>query len=187
MKKRKLVFFDRDGVVNLEDAPYGYRIETFYFAPYFMELFLYLKSQDSLCFLVTNQSGINRGFYTQKDFEILSGFMQDCIKSTLMIPLRQGGFMPQNIGFDGIYFCPHKPEENCACRKPGTKMLESALSDFKLNINEFDSYIIGDRDSDMEAGLKAGIKTRIFIGDGLSKNATHFARNLKEVLEIFKA
>ena len=95
--------------------------------------------------------------------------------------------MPQNIGFDGIYFCPHKPEENCACRKPGTKMLESALSDFKLNINEFDSYIIGDRDSDMEAGLKAGIKTRIFIGDGLSKNATHFARNLKEVVEIFKA
>ena len=86
--KQKVVFFDRDDVVNLEDAPYGYEIEKFYFAPFFMELFLELKKQDSLCFLVTNQSGIHRGIFTQKDFEILTSFMQNCIKICIFVVRR---------------------------------------------------------------------------------------------------
>ena len=68
--KRKVVFFDRDDVVNIEDAPYGYKIETFYFAPYFMELFLELKKLVSWCFLVTNQSGMSGGLCTHMDFEV---------------------------------------------------------------------------------------------------------------------
>ncbi|WP_299546381.1 HAD family hydrolase [uncultured Helicobacter sp.] len=183
-KKRKVVFFDRDDVVNLEDAPYGYKIDTFYFAPFFMELFLELKKQDALCFVVTNQSGINRGIFTQKDFEILTSFMQSCIKSCLTIPLRQSGFMPKNIGFDGVYFCPHTKEEQCACRKPNSKMLEQAIKDFNLDLEHYDSYILGDKDTDMQAGLKVGVKTRILVGNNEAPNATHRVNNLQEAIKI---
>ena len=184
LQKRKVVFFDRDGVVNLEDAPYGYQIDTFYFAPYFMDLFLELKKQDALCFVITNQSGIHRGIFTQKDFEILTSFMRNCIKSSLMIPLREYGFMPKNIGFDGVYFCPHTKEEGCACRKPNPQMLQNALRDFHLNLVDYDSYILGDKDTDMQAGLRVGVQTRIFIGDTESPNATHKVKNLKEAMQI---
>ena len=183
-KKRKVVFFDRDGVVNLEDAPYGYAINTFYFAPFFMELFLELKKQNALCFVVTNQSGIHRGIFTQKDFETLTSFMQSCIQSCLMIPLRESGFVPRNIGFDGVYFCPHTQEEHCICRKPNSGMLEKAIKEFNLNLEICDSYILGDRDTDMQAGSKVGVKTRIFIGDTKTPNATHQVKNLKEEMQI---
>ena len=186
-KKRKIVFFDRDGVVNLEDEPYGYTIDTFYFAPHFIELFLELKKQDALCFVVTNQSGINRGIFTQKDFEALSSFMQSCILSCLMIPLRQSGFMPKNIGFDGIYFCPHTKEENCICRKPKPQMLLQACVDFGLDLSQYDSYILGDKDTDMIAGLEAGVQTRILVGENQALHATHRVSNLKEALKLFQA
>ena len=185
--KQKVVFFDRDDVVNLEDAPYGYEIEKFYFAPFFMELFLELKKQDSLCFLVTNQSGIHRGIFTQKDFETLSAFMQNCIISCLMIPLRQSGFVPKNIGFDGIYFCPHTKEENCFCRKPKPQMLLQACADFGLDLSQYDSYILGDKDTDMIAGLEAGVQTRILVGENQALHATHRVSNLKEALKLFQA
>lgn len=183
-KKRKIVFFDRDGVVNIEDAPYGYKIDTFYFAPFFMELFLELKKQDAICFVVTNQSGINRGIFTQRDFEVLTSFMQNCIKSCLTIPLRQNGFVPKNIAFDGVYFCPHTKEENCFCRKPNPKMLEQAIKEFNLSLEDYESYILGDKDTDMQAGLEVGLKTRIFIGNHKTQNATHSAKNLKEAAQI---
>ncbi|MDA3967067.1 MULTISPECIES: D-glycero-alpha-D-manno-heptose-1,7-bisphosphate 7-phosphatase [Helicobacter] len=184
MKKRKVVFFDRDGVVNLEDEPYGYKIETFYFAPHFMELFLELKKLDSLCFVITNQSGINRGIFTQKDFEILSSFMQNCIISNLTIPLRESGFVPENIAFDGIYFCPHTKEEQCNCRKPKSTMIQNAIKDFGINLELYDSYMIGDKDTDMVAALNANIQTRILIGDEPSTNHTHRIHILKEAMDI---
>ena len=183
-EKRKVVFFDRDGVVNLEDSPYAYKIEEFYFAPHFMELFLELKRQNALCFVITNQSGINRGIFTQKDFEILTSFMQSCIRSCLTIPLRLSGFVPEKIGFDGVYFCPHTKEEQCACRKPKSAMLESAISEFHLNLNQCDSYFLGDKETDMQAALSAGVQTRIIIGTEESPSATHKAKNLKEAMQI---
>lgn len=184
MLKKKLVFFDRDGVVNLEDEPYGYKIETFYFAPYFMELFLELKKRDSLCFLITNQSGINRGNFTEDDFYILTNFMQSCIISSLTIPLRLSGFTPKNIAFDKVYFCPHTQEENCDCRKPKNKMIQDAIKEFSINLEDFDSYMLGDKDTDMMAALASNIKTRIIIGEESSIHHTHRVTNLKEAMEI---
>ncbi|TLD85972.1 HAD family hydrolase [Helicobacter sp. MIT 05-5294] len=184
--KPKVVFFDRDGVVNLEDSPYGYKIEEFYFAPYFMELFCELKKQNALCFVVTNQSGIGRGIFNQQDFEILSAFMQNAIRSCLTIPLRQSGFVPKNIGFDGIYFCPHTKEAQCACRKPKPAMLEKAITEFNLDLKSCDSYILGDKETDMQAGLAVGVQTRILIGSEDSPSATHRVANLKEALEILR-
>ena len=186
MQKRKIVFFDRDGVVNLEDSPYGYKIEEFYFAPYFMELFLKLKEQNSLCFLITNQSGINRKIFTQEDFYHLNAYMQNCITSCLMMPLRKKGFIPQNIAFDRIYFCPHTTDEMCECRKPKSGMLLQALRDFNLSLKDYQTYIIGDKDTEMIAGLNVGIERRIHIGDDYSPNATHHIHSLKEALSLFE-
>lgn len=138
-------------------------------------------------FLVTNQSGIHRGIFTQKDFETLSAFMQNCIVSCLTIPLRQSGFVPKNIGFDGIYFCPHTKEENCSCRKPKPQMLLQACADFGLDLSQYDSYILGDKDTDMMAGLEAGVQTRILVGANQAPHATHRVSNLKEALELFQS
>ncbi|CAM2885597.1 D-glycero-alpha-D-manno-heptose-1,7-bisphosphate 7-phosphatase [Helicobacter burdigaliensis] len=182
--KRKVVFFDRDGVVNLEDSPYSFKIETFFFAPGFMELFLELKKQDSLCIMVTNQSGINRGLFTKEDLLKLHTFVQNAINSMLTIPLRKSGFVPKNIGFDGIYYCPHTKEEGCLCRKPQSKMLQDACEDFRLNLDDYESYILGDKDTDMQAGKAVGVKNRIYIGEGEAPNSTHQIKSIQEALKI---
>ena len=182
---RKLVFFDRDGVVNLEDSPYSYEIKKFFFAPGFIELFYKLKSQDALCIMVTNQSGIHRGIFKEQDLLKLHNFVQNCLISTLTLPLREAKAYPKNIGFDGIYFCPHTQEEECNCRKPKPGMLLQAIGDFNLNLEQWESYILGDKETDMQAGLQAGVKNRIHIGNENAPTATQHFANLKEVLNLF--
>ena len=182
---KKIVFFDRDGVVNLEDAPYGYEISKFYFAPGFMDLFLELKKQEAICVMITNQSGINRGIFTQKDLENLNAFIQNCIQSVLTLPLRKANANPKNIGFDGIYFCPHTPNENCECRKPKAKMFFDAIKDLHLDMQNSETFMLGDRDIDMQAALSAGVKNRILIGEEKSENATMNAKTLKDSIAYF--
>lgn len=142
------VFFDRDGVVNIDDE-YIYKIEDFVYVDGFLELLKSCKQKGYLLFVVTNQSGIGRGYYSLEDFLALSDFMQDDLKNKL-------GF-----GFDKIYFCAHKPEANCPCRKPKSGMIDQACKDFSINLAQ--SYIIGDKESDVESGIKAGIKTTILF------------------------
>lgn len=163
-----LAFFDRDGVVNLEDEPYGHKASTFYFAPGFFELFLALKIRGAKCFLTTNQSGINRGKFPQKDLIKLCKFMQKSICSTLTIPLRRAGANPHTAAFDGIFYCPHEPAENCSCRKPKSGMFFEAQKRFNLDFNNAKTLMFGDRQTDLEAAKNAGIKTRILINQGTS-------------------
>lgn len=140
------IFFDRDGVVNIDDE-YIYKISDFIYVNGFLELFKSCKEKDYLLFVVTNQSGIGRGYYNLEDFRILSDFMQNDLKSKL-------GFC-----FDKIYFCAHSPEEHCSCRKPNTGMIEQACNDFDIDLAA--SYIIGDKESDIECGINAKIGTTI--------------------------
>lgn len=145
----RAVFFDRDGVVNIDDE-YIYKIKDFVYVEGFLELFSHCKKMGFLLFVVTNQSGIGRGYYSLEDFLKLSDFMQDDLK-------KRVGF-----GFDKIYFCAHAPNENCSCRKPKSGMITQACREF--NINKLDlenSFIIGDKASDVEAGINAGIKNTI--------------------------
>lgn len=145
---QKAIFFDRDGVVNI-DKGYVYKIADFEYVSGFVEFFTLCKNAGFLAFIITNQSGINRGFYTQNDFQILCDFMQNDL-------MQKCGFV-----FDKIYFCPHTPQENCHCRKPRTKMIENAMSDFSIDLEQ--SFFIGDKQSDMECALNAGIKKRILF------------------------
>lgn len=162
---QKCAFFDRDGVIN-EDTGYVYKKEDFRFCEGIFDLLTLLKSSDYLLLVITNQSGINRGYYTESDLHTLHHFMQETIKQTL-------GF-----GFDKIYHCPHTPEQLCTCRKPQIGMIEQASKDFSINIQQ--SLFIGDRITDMQCAQNAGIGRKFLRGEIQAKE-----QNLLENIQCF--
>lgn len=164
--KRKAVFFDRDGIVNV-DHGYVYEARDFEFMSGIFELLSFFKSRNYLLLLVTNQSGIARGYYSIQDFLELTNFMQDQIQSRL-------GFC-----FDKVYFCPHL--EGCKCRKPETGMFQDACRDFHIDLQE--SIIIGDKESDIQAGQNMGIKKKYFLTLKNPSHLTHIS-NLKWVISL---
>lgn len=99
-------------------------------------------------FIVTNQSGIGRGMYTYDDARQFN--------EALTLVLKNEG-----IHIEKIYICPHTPEENCECRKPNTKFIEKARSDFDLDIKN--SFVIGDKQCDVEMGKKSGAKNILVL------------------------
>ena len=145
---RKCAFFDRDGVIN-HDYGYVYKKEEFVFNDGIFELLEFLKSHGFLLIVVTNQSGIARGYYTQQDLEVLHTFMQECLRERL-------GF-----GFDKIYFCPHAPQDQCTCRKPQSGMITQACEDFVIDLAQ--SLLIGDKVTDMQCARNAGIAQKFLL------------------------
>lgn len=144
--KKKAVFFDRDGVVNL-DKGYVYSKKEFEFCSGIFELMSFYKSRGYLLFIVTNQSGIARGYYSVDDFLDLTKYMQSEIKA-------KNGFC-----FDKVYFCPHL--EGCNCRKPKTGMFREADMDFGIDFKN--SIMIGDKQSDMQAAQAMGIGKKYYL------------------------
>ncbi len=168
--KQRAIFFDRDGVVNV-NTDYVYKISDFKFMEGFLDFFRFCKESGFLALVVTNQSGINRGFYTERDFEFLSDFMQNDLA-------QKTGFC-----FDKIYHCPHLPSENCICRKPKIGMIQHALKDFPIDLEQ--SFLIGDNESDIECALNAGIKTQILLTqDKKISKATYIIDNFQKAHSI---
>ncbi|WP_300896698.1 HAD family hydrolase [uncultured Helicobacter sp.] len=173
---QKCAFFDRDGVIN-KDLGYVYKQTDFIFCDGIFELLSTLKAQGYLLLVMTNQSGIARGYYTQEQLERLHQYMQQCL-------IEKIGF-----GFDRIYFCPHSPEANCACRKPKIGMIEAACRDFSINLAQ--SFFIGDKITDMQCAQNAHINGKFLlgtedIGDNSLKNIQKVA-TLQELHSIIKA
>lgn len=158
----KAVFFDRDGVVNI-DTGYVYRIKDFIYTEGIFSLLQFCKNKGYLLILVTNQSGISRGLYNHDDFDKLSNFIQNDLL--------------QKIGccFDKIYHCPHAVESNCKCRKPKSGMIDLATLEFDINPNT--SYIIGDKESDIEAGINGNIGTKILFNKDITDSKADFIVN----------
>ena len=129
LSKTKAIFLDRDGVINIEKE-YLYKIEDFEFINGVFDSLLYLQQKGFLLFIITNQSGINRGYYTKDDFDILTSWM---IKE----------FLLRNITISSLEFCPHRQNENCICRKPNTLMIDNILKSY--NIDRNNSWLIGDK------------------------------------------
>ena len=115
---RKAVFIDRDGVIT-EDPGYVHKLEDFKLISNSVEGLKLLKNYK--LFIITNQSGIGRGIYKQEDF---LGF-----NNHLMKELEK-----HNIKIEKTYYCPHKPEDNCDCRKPKTRFLKDAEKDFNIDL-----------------------------------------------------
>lgn len=132
----KAVFLDRDGTINVEKH-YIYKIEDFEFLPGALEGLRLLQDAGYLLIIITNQSGIGRGYYTEDDFWHLNEWMVDKMKET-------------GIRVNKIYYCPHHPDAcvdkyrmTCMCRKPSLGMYKQAIADFNINIAR--SWAIGDK------------------------------------------
>lgn len=163
---KKAVFLDRDGVIN-EDSGYVSKIADFHFIDGVFEALKGFSDLGFLLIIVTNQSGISRGFYTLEEFEILNSFML-------------GEFQKNGILIDKVYFCPHSPEENCECRKPKAGMILRALSEFDIDPDK--SILIGDKPSDIQAANLANLAKSYQIGkDGASLNEIY--KHIKKDLQ----
>lgn len=173
--KAKAVFLDRDGVINQEKG-YVHKIEGFHFFPY---TFRALKKipQEYKKIIITNQSGITRGMYTQTDFETLNNWM--------ILKMEGNG-----VKIDKVYFCSHHPDDNCLCRKPKPGLIMQARKEFHLDLKH--SWLVGDKTSDILAGKNAGCKTILvktgFAGeDGLfSVKPDYIVLDLEKAVKIIE-
>lgn len=162
---QKCAFFDRDGVIN-EDVGYVYRAQDFVFCDGLFELLCLLKKRDYLLLVITNQSGIARGYYTQDDLLTLHEYMQNTLHQKL-------GF-----SFDRIYHCPHLPSQNCHCRKPNIGMIEAACADFRIDLSR--SFFVGDKITDMQCAQNAHIHDKFFLSTSKESESQHI-KNLQKI------
>jgi D-glycero-D-manno-heptose 1,7-bisphosphate phosphatase len=146
----KTIFLDRDGVIN-KDVNYAYRIIDFEFIDGIFDVCIYFQNLGYKIIIVTNQSGISRGYYSENDFQTITNWM-----------LAQ--FKKNDINILDVFYCPHSPDSLCNCRKPKPGMLLNAK--YKHNINMQNSWIIGDKEADIIAGISSGITNTILVKNG---------------------
>ena len=144
----KALFIDRDGIIN-QDFGYVSSVEDFKFTDGIFELLACFARAGYILIVVTNQSGIGRGYYNQSDFELLTKWMIE-------------RFAERKIKIKDVFFCPHAPEDQCRCRKPNTGMIESAVIAHNIDLSR--SWMIGDKLSDVQLARNSGISKAIFIG-----------------------
>ena len=180
---KKAIFLDRDGTINVE-KDYIYKSEDLVFEEGTIEALKTFKNLGYILIVVSNQSGIARGYFTEADLNIFNNNMNEILKKN-------------GVEITEFYCCPHHPDgigeykKVCECRKPNNKMIEDAIK--KYNIDREKSYMIGDKTSDIGAGLKSNLKTVLVkTGYGLKdmekidKNETLVCENLKDFSEILK-
>ena len=146
----KTIFLDRDGVVNKE-VRYLYKLSDFEFIDGIFDACLYFQKLGYEIVIVTNQSGITRGYYNENDYQKLTEWML-------------GQFNDNGINILDTFYCPHGPESLCECRKPKPGMLIEAKH--KYNISMKDSWMIGDSESDIKAANAAGISNTVLVRSG---------------------
>ena len=150
-QKNKAVFLDRDGVLNREMGDYVRRLEDFYILDNFDALKT-LQDKGYLLLVATNQGGLAKGWYTE---DVLTK-MHNALKET---------YHQHGVKLTDFFYCPHHPDftGDCDCRKPKPGLLLQGIE--KYNIDPSLSYFIGDRERDVEAGTKAGVKGILIDSD----------------------
>jgi D-glycero-D-manno-heptose 1,7-bisphosphate phosphatase len=166
----KCVFLDRDGVLNEEVGDYVYELDKLIIPEGMPEAIQLLKQAGYLLVVVTNQAGIAKGLYSRNEVWACHEKIQAACAN----------------GLDALYFCPYHPTYNTEslARKPDSLMLEKAIA--KFNIDTTHSWIVGDRQRDIEAGQKVNLKS-VFIqpvGEQITNTADWTAVNLLEASKI---
>ncbi|MBL4625402.1 MAG: HAD family hydrolase [Flavobacteriales bacterium] len=141
---RKVIFLDRDGVINEERGEHTFRQQDFRFVEGLFESLTNFVARGYELIIITNQSGIAKGLYTHKGLAELHAWML-------------AEFTKQRLPVLEVFYCPHYDESGrCICRKPNSNMLERAIAKYKIDASK--SYMIGDSQRDVEAAEKAGVK-----------------------------
>ena len=125
---RKALFLDRDGVVNT-DHGYVYKIKDFQFRDGIFEFAKLFAENGYFIFIITNQSGIGRKYYSEEDFQILTEWMLEKFKRN-------------EIDIDGVFHCPHSPEDKCRCRKPDIGMIEKVMERFPVDLTGLQNLLL---------------------------------------------
>lgn len=152
----KAIFLDRDGTLNV-DHGYVHQIDDFQFIEGSIEALQELKKMGYLLVLVTNQSGIARGYFSEDQFLSLTEWMDWSLAD-------------RGVDLDGIYYCPHHPEgkgefkQDCDCRKPKRGMLLQAIKE--LHIDPARSFMVGDKVEDLQAAVAAKVRSKILVKTG---------------------
>ncbi len=150
MNRDRAVFLDRDGVINIEKE-YAHKIEDFEFQKGVFGAVKSFYEKGYLIIVVTNQSGIARGYYTNEDFWSLTEYMV-------------GELEKHGAKIAKVYHCPHTPEDGCDCRKPNPGMLLAAQKEFDIDMQN--SWMIGDKEGDIKAALNAGVGHTVLVRSG---------------------
>ncbi len=161
---KKALFLDRDGVINI-DHGYVSKREDFEFTEGIFDLLRLFLGKDYLLFIVTNQSGIGRGYYSEEDFLTLTSWMLE-------------EFKKRELEIISVHHCFHAPEENCSCRKPAIGMIDEILAQRKIALEK--SWLIGDKQSDIDLAHNATIGNTIAIGERKIEKATYTFKTILE-------
>jgi len=172
----KTIFLDRDGVINKE-VNYLYKIDDFEFTDGIFDACLYFLNLGYKIIIITNQSGISRGYYSEHDYQNVTQWM-----------LAQ--FKKENINILDIFHCPHGPNSTCDCRKPKPGMFLKAKT--KHNTDMEKSWMIGDKEADVIAANAAGIEKTILVKSGhkmdeSKSKASFFLDSIQQAKQIITA
>ena len=160
----KTIILDRDGVINKNPPNYGYVTswKEFTFLPNALEAIINLTKYGFRIFVATNQAGIGKSIFTQKQLSIIHQQMLSEINN-------RGGHI------ENIYYCPHLPEDRCPCRKPNPGMLLSAS--LENNFEIADAYFIGDSISDIQAAHNAGVSPILVLTGHGRDSLSYYTRS----------
>ena len=181
---RRAVFLDRDGVLNQDPPHYAHRLDQLELIPRSGMAVKILNEHGYMVIVISNQSGVARGYYTEREVFIFN--------NALLMKIQEFGG-----AVDAIYYCPHHPNAkiekyrvDCLCRKPGPGMILQAAKEHHIDLQK--SYVIGDKLSDIEAGKNAGCQTILVLtGHGIDESsrmkdpdcllACRFVRSCKQI------
>lgn len=144
---QRAVFLDRDGTI-MEDSSYFGDLERVVLIPGAAAALKTLQDAGYRLFVITNQSGVGRGYFSREAVEAIHAHLDEY-------------FAKAGVRFDRYYVCPHHPEDNCECRKPKPKFLLDAAGEYSLNLSR--CFMVGDRESDIQAGINAGARTILVL------------------------
>ena len=170
---KKVVFLDRDGTLNVE-VNYCSSVNDLTVIPEAITAVRLLKDNGFMTIIITNQSGVSRKYFSIETLDAINKKLLDI-------------FSVNSAALDAIYVCVHHPDDNCNCRKPQTGLFIEATKDFEIDLDA--SYMIGDRDSDVQAGKNFGISGLLIdpnsskqdlVFDNILSAANHIITNDKQ-------
>lgn len=151
MQRNKAVFLDRDGVINRNRDDYVKSIDELELLPFVSNAINLLNNANFKVVIISNQSAVNRGLVSLEKLDKIHEFLK-------------GQLLRNSAKIDGIYFCPHRPNEFCECRKPKPTLILNAAKELDIDLSK--SFMIGDRESDRVAAQQAGVQFILIKTDG---------------------